>query len=139
MLGVPVTDLEDVPLCCRIISPTIPCHADRTNHTTWCAIPLRARTMTGAQLARGKHVAGHSRWQDQPTMRSIWMQTIGTTLIAAKRCSLVRMLTPAQGSRSAHALLYLATVRDDWRQQEHRQIPAAYCYGSSAVPGRPEL
>jgi hypothetical protein len=38
------------------------------------------------------------------------MQTSGTALLAVERCSLVRVW-----------MLYLAAVRDDWREQEHRQ------------------
>jgi hypothetical protein len=39
---------------------------------------------------------------------AVWMQTIGTTPISVKRCSLVCLWLPAQlgGSRSAHELLY---------------------------------
>ena len=33
---------------------------------------------------------------------TIWMQTIGATLVAVERCSLVRMCMPAHGSRSAY-------------------------------------
>ena len=40
------------------------------------------------------------------------MQNTGAILLAAQRCSLVRMWTPAQDSRSAHGLLYLAAVQD---------------------------
>ena len=36
----------------------------------------------------------------------VWMQNTGAILLAAQRCSLVRMWTPAQDSRSAHGLLY---------------------------------
>ena len=43
------------------------------------------------------------------------MQTTGATLLAAKRCSLARALMPAQDSRSAHGLLYLAAVRAPMR------------------------
>jgi len=49
------------------------------------------------------------------------MQTTGAVLLAAKRCSLARVPMPAQDSRSAHGLLYLAAVSADWREQEHRQ------------------
>jgi hypothetical protein len=52
---------------------------------------------------------------------TLWMQTIGATLVAVERCSLVRIWMPAHGSRSAGALLYLAAVRDDWR--EHQPCP----------------
>jgi hypothetical protein len=44
------------------------------------------------------------------------MQTIGATLIAVKRYSMVRVWMLAQGSRSEHGLLYLAAVRDDRRE-----------------------
>ena len=49
------------------------------------------------------------------------MQTTGAVLLAAKRCSPMRVRTPAQDSRSAHGLLYLAAVRANQREQEHRQ------------------
>jgi hypothetical protein len=49
------------------------------------------------------------------------MQTTGASLLAAKRCSLARVSTPAQDSRSAHGLLYLAPVSADWREQENCQ------------------
>ena len=39
------------------------------------------------------------------------MQTSGATLLAGNRCSLVRTWTLAQGSHSAHGLLYLTAVR----------------------------
>jgi hypothetical protein len=54
---------------------------------------------------------------------STWIQTIGTTLIAVKRCSLVHIWMPAQGSRSAHGLLYLAAIRD-WREHQDRLTSA---------------
>ena len=41
------------------------------------------------------------------------MQTSGTALLAAERCSLVRVWMAARDSRSAHGLLYFAAVRDD--------------------------
>ena len=44
---------------------------------------------------------------------AFWMQTTGAVLVAIKRLSLVRMWMLAQGSRSAHRLLYVAAVRDD--------------------------
>ena len=50
-----------------------------------------------------------------------WMQTTGATLLVVKRRSVVRAWMPAQDSRSAHGLLYLAAVRDDPRQQERCQ------------------
>ena len=43
-------------------------------------------------------------------MLSIWMQTNGMFLLAAKRCSPVCVL-PAQDSRSAQGLLYFPGVR----------------------------
>lgn len=52
------------------------------------------------------------------------MQTIGTTLARGNRCSLVRVQVPAHNSSSAHGFLYLAAVRDDGCQQEHRQALA---------------
>lgn len=44
---------------------------------------------------------------------TIWMQTTGVALLAAERCSIVRLWTPVQDSRSAYGLLYFAAVRDD--------------------------
>jgi hypothetical protein len=41
------------------------------------------------------------------------MQTMGASLLAAKRGSPVRVRTLAQDSRSAYGLLYLAAVRYD--------------------------
>jgi hypothetical protein len=46
---------------------------------------------------------------------------MGAALLAAQRRSLARVLMPAQDSRSACGLLYLAAVRDDRREQEHCQ------------------
>lgn len=37
---------------------------------------------------------------------------------ADEGCSLVRRWMPAHGSRSAHTLLYLAAVRDDWCEHQ---------------------
>ena len=39
------------------------------------------------------------------------MQTVGTVLLAVKRCSIARVRMPARDGRSAHRLLYLAAVR----------------------------
>jgi len=55
------------------------------------------------------------------------MQNIGATLVAVKRCSLARMWMFAEGSQSAHALLYLAAVVDR-PGSPHLSAPA---------PGRP--
>jgi len=52
---------------------------------------------------------------------SFWMQTVGATLFAGKWCSTMRVWMSAQNRCGAHGLLYLAAVRDDWREQEHRQ------------------
>jgi len=52
------------------------------------------------------------------------MQTTGTALIAVQRCSLMRMWMPAQDSRSAHGLLYLGAVRDDWCEYQEPQLAA---------------
>lgn len=41
---------------------------------------------------------------------TVWMQTTGAVLLTAKWCSLARVLMPAQDSRSAYGLLYLAAV-----------------------------
>jgi hypothetical protein len=49
------------------------------------------------------------------------MQTTGSALIAVRLCSPVRMWMFAQGSDCAHGLLYLAAVRDNWR--EHKHLP----------------
>jgi hypothetical protein len=42
---------------------------------------------------------------------AIWMQTSGTSLVAAERCSLLRMWMLAEGGRSACRLLYSAAVQ----------------------------
>ena len=44
-------------------------------------------------------------------MLTFWMQTTGAALLAVNRCSPARVWMPAQDSRSAHGLLYLAAVR----------------------------
>jgi hypothetical protein len=44
---------------------------------------------------------------------AFWMQTTGAPLLVVKRCSVMRAWMPAQDSRSAHGLLYLAAVRSD--------------------------
>jgi hypothetical protein len=44
------------------------------------------------------------------------MQTTGAALIAVRLCSPVRMWMLAQGGGCAYGLLYLAAVRDDWRE-----------------------
>src|SRR5215469_9444489 len=41
------------------------------------------------------------------------MQTSGAALVAVRPRSVVRVWMLAQGSRSAHGLLYVAAVRDD--------------------------
>jgi hypothetical protein len=46
---------------------------------------------------------------------AIWMQTSGTSLVAVERCSLLRMWTSAEGSRSPYGLLYLSAVRE-WQE-----------------------
>jgi hypothetical protein len=48
------------------------------------------------------------------------MQTTGAALPVVKRCSLSRLLMPGQDGHSVHGLLYLAAVREDCCQQEHR-------------------
>ncbi len=45
---------------------------------------------------------------------AFWMQTTGTSLLAAKRRSLVHVQMAVQDSCSAHGLLYLAAVSGDW-------------------------
>jgi hypothetical protein len=52
----------------------------------------------------GQHLSGQR-------CRAFWMQTSGTALLAAERCSPVRVLTAGEDSRSAHGLLYFAAVR----------------------------
>ncbi len=54
-------------------------------------------------------------------MFSIWMQTTGVALLTAKQCSQLPMCLPVQDGCSARGLLYLTAVRDDQREQEHRQ------------------
>jgi hypothetical protein len=49
------------------------------------------------------------------------MQNTGAILLAAQRCSLAPTWMLACGSCSAHGLLYLAAVRANQREQEHRQ------------------
>jgi hypothetical protein len=49
------------------------------------------------------------------------MQTTGAFQLVVNQCSSARARTPVQGSRSVHELLYLAAVRDDSCQQDHRQ------------------
>jgi hypothetical protein len=39
------------------------------------------------------------------------MQTMGATLLVAKRCSLMCVLTVVYDGRCAHGLLYMAAVR----------------------------
>ena len=58
------------------------------------------------------------------------MQTVGTLLLTVKPCSLVRMRRSAQDNRNAYGLLYLAAVRANWRDQEHRQgaVDTDPCY-----------
>jgi hypothetical protein len=58
---------------------------------------------------------------------TVWMQTTGASLLAVNRCSPARVRTPAQDSRSAHALLHLAAVWDDPpRARTHQGIVDAY-------------
>ena len=59
----------------------------------------------------------------RPVHRALafWMQTTCATLLATKRRSLVRVLMIVHDGRCAHGLLYLAAVRDDRRELEHRQ------------------
>ncbi len=73
--------------------------------------PRPSRTLTPGQPRR------EARLPDL----NVWTQTSGTALLTAKRCSLARVPMPAQDSHSAYGLLYLAAVRDNWREQEHRQ------------------
>jgi hypothetical protein len=51
------------------------------------------------------------------------MQTTGAALLAAKRCTPMRVLILAQDSRSAHGLLYLTAVRGDICPPEHCHAP----------------
>jgi hypothetical protein len=62
-------------------------------------------------------------WRPKSGQRgeAVWMQTSGTPLVGVERCSLLRMWTSAEGSRSAHRLLYLSAVRGDWREHEDRR------------------
>ena len=81
-----------------------------------------SRCLSSAHTVFGVHVPSMCpdfRWSAE--CRTFWMQTTGAGLLAAKRCSLARVPMPAQDSRSAHRLLYLTAVRDDRREQEHRQ------------------
>jgi len=60
---------------------------------------------------------GGSRWPHLVTRLwagfglTTWMQTVGTTLVAVKWWSVVRVRLPAQDSQSAHRLLYFAGLR----------------------------
>lgn len=65
---------------------------------------------------------------------AFWMQTSGACLLAFNRCSPPRVQMPAQGSRSAHRLLYLAAVRANWRVATARALDVP-CRASGA--GRP--
>jgi hypothetical protein len=49
------------------------------------------------------------------------MQTTGAVLLAVEPGSVARQRGPAQGSRSAYGLLYLAAVLAESCHQEHRQ------------------
>ena len=75
----------------------------------WCA-QLRG---SGADLALGPRLVHEAL--------AFWMQTIGTTLLAVKWRSLIDMWLPAQDSRSAHGLLYLAAVRTGGDEREQRE------------------
>lgn len=63
------------------------------------------------------------------------MQTSGATLLAVNRCSLVRTWTPAQGSHSAHGLLYLAAVPGGRREQERASQPVVAAISRWFGPG----
>lgn len=52
---------------------------------------------------------------------ALWMQTTGAALLGIEQRSVVRLWVFAQDGRSAPGLLYLAAVRDDWREQERCQ------------------
>jgi len=48
---------------------------------------------------------------DSSSVLAFWMQTTGATLLRVRRCGVVRAWMPAEDSRSAYGLLYLAAVR----------------------------
>lgn len=58
------------------------------------------------------------------TRLSILMQTVGTTLLAVRRCSVARVWMSAQDSRSVHRLLYLAAVWTGTCQPKRRPSSA---------------
>jgi hypothetical protein len=62
---------------------------------------------------------------------ALWLQTNGTALLAAKRCSQVPVPMAAQDGYGAPGLLYLAAVRDALRR-----CPTSRC---SAVLGKAAL
>jgi hypothetical protein len=78
------------------------------------ALPVDDRHRPSQTMATGTQRA-------RCTPETIWMQTVGTALLAVNRCSPARVWATFQDSRSAHGLLYLAAVRDDRREQEHCQ------------------
>jgi hypothetical protein len=82
-----------------------------------CALPggqkaaRQSRPLDRCDAARPRQVLVHG-------LPAFWMQTTGPALIAVRLCSPVRMWTLAQGSGCARGLLYLAAVRDDWREYQ---------------------
>jgi len=60
---------------------------------------------------------------------SMWMQTIGATLLAVRRCSLMSMRMLGLGSRSAYRLMYLAAVPE--QEQAFRASGISCCPASS--------
>jgi hypothetical protein len=56
--------------------------------------------------------------------QATWMQTTGVSLLVVKRCSVPCVRVPAQDSRRAHRLLYLAAVQAVFARRDARQASA---------------
>ena len=93
-----------------------------SRETATCPIPLLTRRNSAHWCAVGGNFEHLWAAKSGQRRQTVWMQTSGTSLLAVDRCSLAHVWTFAQDSRSAYGLLYLAAVRDDWCQQEHRQV-----------------
>jgi DNA-binding transcriptional ArsR family regulator len=70
---------------------------------------------------------------------AFWMQTSGTALLAVERCSPARVRMPAQDSRSAHGLLYLAAVWAAVWQLDRCQPRLDTSMGGVPCPIQPSL
>jgi hypothetical protein len=60
---------------------------------------------------------------------ALWMQTMGASLLVAKRCSLVCVLTAVHDGRCAHGLLYMTAVQHDGHEHVHppRGVHGTWC------------